>query len=58
MIARDLLGAVGSDTEMAAPEAAALTALRTRQAEEMVAAEAKYRKARRKFRELLRRGVL
>ena len=58
VIARDLLGAVGSDTEMAAPEAAALTALRTRQAEEMVAAEAKYRKARRKSRELLRRGVL
>jgi CHAD domain-containing protein len=58
VIARDLLGAVGSDTEMAAPEAAALTALRTRQAEEMVTAEAKYRKARRKSRELLRRGVL
>ena len=58
VIARDLLGAVGSDTEMAAPEAAALTALRTRQAEERVAAEAKYRKARRKSRELLRRGVL
>ncbi|WP_406636833.1 CHAD domain-containing protein [Pseudarthrobacter quantipunctorum] len=58
VIARDLLGAVGSDTEMAAPEAAALTALRTRQAEEMGAAEAKYRKARRKSRELLRRGVL
>ncbi|MCD5342037.1 CYTH and CHAD domain-containing protein [Arthrobacter sp. AK04] len=58
VIARDLLGAVGSDTEMAAPEAAALTALRTRQAEEMVIAEAKYRKARRKSRELLRRGVL
>ncbi|MFJ6155147.1 CHAD domain-containing protein [Pseudarthrobacter sp. NPDC092184] len=58
VIARDLLGAVSSDTEMAAPEAAALTALRTRQAEEMGAAEAKYGKARRKSRGLLRRGVL
>lgn len=58
VIARDLLGAIGSDTEMAAPEAAALTALRTLQAEEMAAAEAKYLKARRKSRELLRRGVL
>ncbi|MFM9275097.1 CHAD domain-containing protein [Pseudarthrobacter sp. NKDBFgelt] len=58
VIARDLLGAIGSDTEMAAPEAAALTALRTLQAEEMAAAEAKYLKVRRKSRELLRRGVL
>ena len=57
VIARDLLITVGSRQEQTAA-AAVFAALENRQDELMKDAEAKYRKARRKSRELLRRGVL
>jgi CHAD domain-containing protein len=57
VIARDLLITVGSRQEQTAA-AAVFAALENRQDELMKDAEAKYRKAHRKSRELLRRGVL
>ncbi|OAE02675.1 CYTH and CHAD domain-containing protein [Arthrobacter sp. OY3WO11] len=57
VIARDLLITAGSRQEQTAA-AAVFAALENRQDELMKDAEAKYRKARRKSRELLRRGVL
>lgn len=57
VIARDLLITVGSRQEQTAA-AAVFAELENRQDELMKDAEAKYRKARRKSRELLRRGVL
>lgn len=57
VIARDLLITVGSRQEQTSA-AAVFAALENRQVELMEDAEAKYRKARRKSRELLRRGVL
>ncbi|ACL40768.1 CHAD domain containing protein [Pseudarthrobacter chlorophenolicus A6] len=56
VIARDLLAGLGSEAPAAATEA--ITALLARQHELMSAAEHKYRKARRKSRDLLRGGVL
>ena len=57
VIARDLLATVGSRQEQSAA-AAVFAALDSRQDELMKAAEAKYRKARKKSRELLQRGVI
>ncbi|WP_314214130.1 CYTH and CHAD domain-containing protein [Pseudarthrobacter equi] len=56
VIARDLLAGLGSEAPPAAADAFA--ALLARQHELMSAAEKKYRKARRKSRDLLRGGVL
>jgi CHAD domain-containing protein len=58
MIARNLLQDLEPAHGLPEPTAAALAALGTGQAELMDAAEAKYRKARKKSRDVLRRGVL
>jgi CHAD domain-containing protein len=58
VMARNLLQDLEPGPGQAESTAAALAALRTRQAELMAAAEAKYRKARKKSRDLLRRGVI
>ncbi|VXB73011.1 CYTH domain protein [Arthrobacter sp. 9AX] len=58
VVARSLLLDLEADTGLAQPAAEALGELRKRQRELMEAAEAKYRKARKKSRDLLRRGVL
>jgi CHAD domain-containing protein len=57
VIARDLLATMGSGQEQPAA-AAVFAALSGRQDELMKAAEAKYRKGRKKSRELLQRGVV
>ncbi|TDL41235.1 CYTH and CHAD domain-containing protein [Arthrobacter nitrophenolicus] len=57
VMARDLLSGMGSDRDRAAVSGA-YAALLQRQEELMSAAEAKYRKASKKSRDLLRRGVL
>ena len=57
VLARDLLASLGSDRDRAAVSEA-YAALLQRQEELISAAEAKYRKARKKSRDLLRRGVL
>jgi CHAD domain-containing protein len=57
VIARDLLATMGSGQEQPAA-AAVFAALSGRQDELMKAAEAKYRKGRKKSRELLQRGVI
>lgn len=57
VIARDLLATVGSRQEQSAA-AGVYAALENRQDELMKAAEAKYRKARKKSRDLLQRGVI
>ena len=57
VMARDLLSGMGSDRDRAAVSEA-YAALLQRQEELMSAAQAKYRKARKKSRDLLRRGVL
>jgi CHAD domain-containing protein len=57
VLARDLLAGLGSDQDPAGT-AEAYAALLKRQEELMAAAESKYRKARKKSRDLLRRGVI
>ncbi len=57
VLARDLLAGLGSGRDRAAV-GEAYAALLQRQEELMSASEAKYRKARKKSRELLRRGVI
>jgi len=57
VMARDLLAGMASDRDRAAVSEA-YAALLQRQEELMSAAQAKYRKARKKSRDLLRRGVI
>ncbi|MGC0236809.1 hypothetical protein [Arthrobacter sp. SD76] len=56
-MARDLLAGMASDRDRAAVSEA-YAALLQRQEKLMSAAQAKYRKARKKSRDLLRRGVI
>ncbi len=58
VLARDLLGGLGAAEGLPEPLASAYLTLRTRQVQLAAAAEKQYRKARKKSRKRLRRGVL
>ena len=58
VIARDLLGACATSQGVPEPVASVYVTLRTRQVQLAAAAEKKYRKARKKSKERLKRGVL
>jgi CHAD domain-containing protein len=58
VIARDLLGACANSPGVPEPMASAYVTLRTRQVQLAAAAEAKYRKAWKKSKKRLKRGVL
>lgn len=58
VIARDLLGACATSQGVPEPIASVYVTLRTRQVQLAAAAEKKYRKARKKSKERLKRGVL
>ncbi|WP_313902435.1 CHAD domain-containing protein [Arthrobacter sp. KBS0703] len=57
VIARDVLGKLGSATDLPEPVALAYNSLLEREERIAAAAESKYRKARRKAGRLLKRGV-
>ncbi|HEY8702608.1 MAG TPA: CYTH and CHAD domain-containing protein [Arthrobacter sp.] len=58
VMARDLLGDLGAEPDLPEAVASAYVTLRTRQVQLVADAEAQYRKARKKSRKLLRRGVI
>jgi CHAD domain-containing protein len=58
VIARDLLGACANAQGVPEPMASVYVTLRTRQVQLAAAAEAEYRKARKKSKKRLRAGVL